>query len=139
MLGRVRATWFWMIAATAVAPLGVEAQVKALPIVRTATSDIGTPIVYPKTDSAEVSAVSVELAPAAVTGLHLHKIPALIYVLEGALTVETAGYPAKTHEAGELFLEAQGLTHEVKNLGTGVARAVVIFIGVQGQPTTFRP
>lgn len=45
-------------------------------------------ITYPKTDNAEVTAMTVDIAPGAETGWHKYPIPVYASVLSGNLTVE---------------------------------------------------
>ncbi len=74
------------------------------------------------------------LPPGFVGGKHFHPGPVFVYVLEGALTVETdAGI--ETISAGELYREELRQTMRGKNLSTTDAAKIVVFqVGDEGKP-----
>ena len=53
---------------------------------KTSVTENGRKISYPQTDRAEVSAMTVELAPGAETGWHEHPVPVYAYVMAGTLS-----------------------------------------------------
>jgi len=89
----MRAARFIAIAAAVLAPFPAQAQVyfNATPILQSRTTVLGTPIVYPKTDSAEVTALVLEIGPGGETGRHMHPYPTFVYMLDGAIDVEAEG------------------------------------------------
>ena len=76
-----------------------------------------------------------DLAPGARTGKHTHPTQRFVYVLEGAVTVEVEGQPARTFQAGEAFQELPALVHDFRNASaTGPARALGVQVAATGQP-----
>ena len=122
-----------------VAPCAAQTAFTSTPVLKTRTTAAGTQIVYPRTDSAEVSAVVVDMQPGADSGPHLHPVPAFIYMLSGAIEVKTEGAEPHSYKAGEAMVEAVNAWHSVKNIGQGHARFLVVFAGVGGQPNSKRP
>jgi quercetin dioxygenase-like cupin family protein len=55
-----------------------------------------------------VEAKSITLAPAQRTGLHVHPCTVVGYVVEGAITFQIEGQPAKILKQGDAFHEAFG-------------------------------
>ncbi len=74
------------------------------------------------------------LPPGFVGGKHFHPGPVFVYVLEGALTVETdAGI--ETVSAGKIYREELRQTMRGKNLSTTDAAKIVVFqVGDEGKP-----
>ncbi len=117
------------------------AQVKftATPILQSGTTVAGAPINYPKTDSAEVTALRVDIGPGGETGRHMHPYPTFVYVLEGTIDVEMEGGAPRSYKAGDSFLEVVNTWHNGKNNGTATAKLLVVFAGVHGKPGLVRP
>jgi quercetin dioxygenase-like cupin family protein len=69
-----------------------NAQVKfsSTPLLKSSATVAGVPISCPKTDSAEVSAVRLEIGAGGETGRHRHPYPTFVDVLEGATSMWTA-------------------------------------------------
>jgi len=132
----ILAVAFLSLIATAAA-----AQVKfsATPVLQSGTTAGGAPIAYPKTDSAEVTALMLDIGPGGETGRHMHPYPTFVYVLEGAIDVEMDGGAAQHHRAGDSFLEVVNTWHNSKNKGTTPAKVLVVFAGVHGKPNALRP
>jgi quercetin dioxygenase-like cupin family protein len=55
-----------------------------------------------------VRVVRLEFEPGQATGLHLHPMPVLGYVAEGAFLVQPEGEDARRYLAGEVVLEPAG-------------------------------
>jgi len=130
----------------AVAVLGIlatpaTAQVKfsATPVLQSATTAGGTSIAYPKTDSAEVTALVLDIGPGGETGRHMHPYPTFVYMLAGAIDVEMDGGVVHSYKAGDSFLEVVNAWHNGKNNGTTPAKVLVVFAGVHGKPNLVRP
>ena len=62
--------------------------VSATMLKKGAVTGNGRKIVYPVTDKAEVTSMTVDLAPGGETGWHSHPVPVYAYVLAGTLDVE---------------------------------------------------
>ena len=117
------------------------AQVKfsATPVLQSGTTAGGTSIAYPKTDSAEVTALVLDIGPGGETGRHMHPYPTFVYVLDGAIDVEMDGGMVHTYRAGDSFLEVLNTWHNGKNKGTTPAKVLVVFAGVHAKPNLVRP
>ena len=120
-------------------PAVAQVKFSATPVLQSGTTAGGTSIAYPKTDSAEVTALMLNIGPGGETGRHLHPYPTFVYVLEGAIDVEMDGGGVQGHKAGDSFLEVVNTWHNTKNKGTTPAKVLVVFAGVHGKPNAVRP
>jgi quercetin dioxygenase-like cupin family protein len=127
------------LACVMITPCAAQTAFTSTPVLKTTTTAAGSPIVYPRTDSAEVSAVVVDMQPGADSGPHLHPVPAFIYMLSGAIEVKTEGAETHAYKSGDALVEAVNAWHSVKNTGTGHARFLVVFTGVRDHPNSRRP
>ena len=114
---------------------GVTAKV----LKKTTVTGNGQKITYPQTDRAEVTAMSVELAPGAETGWHQHPIPVYAYVVSGQLTVELAEGKSLSFGAGEAIVEVVNTLHNGKNLGREPVKLAVFYLGVEGAANVIKP
>ncbi len=80
--------------------------------------------------------VMVEIPVGAREGRHTHPGLAMVYVTEGAITLDYEGQPTKTYKAGEVFYVETGKVHEGINRGNVPARAIATFVTPKGQPMT---
>lgn len=99
----------------------------------------GQKIVYPVTDKAEVTAMTVNLAPGAETGWHSHPIPVYAYVVEGKLDVELEGGQVITYRSGDAIIEVANSLHNGRNQGSEDVRLVVFYTGAEGTPNVVKP
>jgi quercetin dioxygenase-like cupin family protein len=106
---------------------------------KTSVTGNGQKITYPRTDSAEVTAMTVELAPGAETSWHKHTVPVYAYVITGNLSVELADGKSLSFHAGDAVIEVVNTLHNGKNIGTEPAKLVVFYLGVEGTPNVVRP
>ena len=120
------------------APAAAQVNFKATPILQSGKAG-DAQIVYPKTDSAEVTALVLDIGPGGETGRHMHPNPTFVYILEGAVDVEMDGHPTQSYKAGDSFMEALNTWHNGKNRGTTPAKVLVVFTGVHGKPNLVRP
>jgi quercetin dioxygenase-like cupin family protein len=75
------------------------------------------------------------LPPGFVGGKHFHPGPVYVYVLEGALNIETEGEGTRTIPAGGLYKEPLGRAMRAKNLSTNDWTKIVVFqVGDEGKP-----
>lgn len=132
-----------LLTATAAAlmatPAAAQVKFSSTPILQSGVTNAGRPIAYPKTDSAEVTALRVDIGPGGETGRHMHLYPAFVYVLEGAVDVEMEGDMIHSYKAGDSFLEVINTWHNGKNSGTTPVKLLVVFAGVRGKPNLVRP
>jgi quercetin dioxygenase-like cupin family protein len=74
------------------------------------------------------------LPPGHVGGRHFHPGPVFVYVLEGALDIETGG-KVQTVRAGELYQEPLRQVMQARNTSTSEGVKLVVFqVGDAGKP-----
>ncbi len=105
---------------------------------KTSVTDIGQKIIYPGTDRAEVTAVTVELAPGAETGWHKHPVPVFAYVISGNLSVELEDGKLRAYHAGDAIIEAVNKLHNGKNVGAEPVKLAVFYLGVEDKPNVIK-
>ena len=69
------------------------------------------------------------------TGRHTHQGDEVSYVLEGTVTVEIEGAPARTLRAGEIFFVPAGKIHAA-TAGGGTAIVIANYLVEKGKPLT---
>ena len=74
-----------------------------------------------------------EIAPGAMAGRHRHPGIEIGYVLEGSVTLEHEGQPAKVLKAGDSFKNEPGV-HNAKNTGTTPVRILAVYLVQKGKP-----
>ncbi len=120
-------------------PAAAQVKFSSTPILQSGATVGGASIAYPKTDSAELTAVRLDIGSGGETGRHMHPYPTLVYVLEGAIDVEMAGGMLRSYKAGDSFLMVVNTWTNAKNTGTMPAKVLVVFVGVHGKPNLVRP
>ena len=88
------------------------------------------------TGGEQMALVSVEIPVGGREGRHTHPGPLMVYVTEGALTLDYEGQPTKTYKAGDTFYVEPGKIHEGINNGTVAAKALATFVTPKGAPLT---
>jgi quercetin dioxygenase-like cupin family protein len=74
-----------------------------------------------------------DVPPGGASGKHTQSISEVVYILEGSVTLEVEGIPAKTLKTGEAFTTAAGEVHNVKNASTTApAKALAFYIAKKG-------
>ncbi|HEU0202070.1 MAG TPA: cupin domain-containing protein [Burkholderiaceae bacterium] len=109
---------------------------KTTPVLKSGKTADGDPFAYPKTDKAEIVSVLGVLEPGGRTPLHQHPMPTYVYVMEGALEVQTEGKQVRTYKTGEAFMESVGRWHQAHNKSDKPAKILVVFVAEEGKPTT---
>jgi quercetin dioxygenase-like cupin family protein len=127
------------VAGLTATPAAAQVKFSATAILQSGTTVEGASIAYPKTDSAELTAMRLDIGPGGETGRHMHPFPTLVYVLEGAIEVERDGGMAHSYKAGDSFLMVVSTWTNAKNNGTMPAKMLVVFVGVHGKPNLVRP
>jgi quercetin dioxygenase-like cupin family protein len=120
-------------------PAGAQVKFSATPILQSGATVGGASIAYPKTDTAELTAMRLDIGPGGETGRHMHPYPTLVYVLEGAIEVEMDGGTRRSYKAGDSFLMVVDTWTNAKNNRTMPAKVLVVFVGVRGKPNLVRP
>ena len=98
----------------------------------------GQAIAYPA-GKPKIAALLGELAPGGETGKHAHPYPQLTYILQGEVLLELEDGSKHQYKAGEAFLDAVGVWHNAKNIGSAPAKFLVVAMGEKGKSTTVRP
>jgi quercetin dioxygenase-like cupin family protein len=111
-----------------------SAGVKVTSLMKTSTTGIGQPIVYPANDSPEVSAVMVEIPAGQQTGWHKHPVPCYAYVVSGTISVEFPDGSVHEYSAGQAIAEAVNVLHNGTNKGTESVKIVMFALSSQGVP-----
>jgi quercetin dioxygenase-like cupin family protein len=76
-----------------------------------------------------------DIAPGGIIGRHFHPGPELVYVMEGALTIQHDGHPAVTLKAGDSTHIPGKHVHNAWNASqTEQVKAMVFLVGDKGQP-----
>jgi quercetin dioxygenase-like cupin family protein len=75
-----------------------------------------------------------EFQPGAAVPKHTHPGEEISYVLEGEITVEVDGQPAKTLKAGDAFFIPANTVHAAKNSGKGAAAVLSTYVVEKGKP-----
>ena len=83
-----------------------------------------------------VALVSVEIPVGGREGKHTHPGTLLVYVQEGALTLDYQGKPTKTYKAGETVYIEPGKIHEGINNGNTPVKALASAVVEKGKPLT---
>src|SRR3989442_15754391 len=81
-------------------PAAAQVKFSYAPVLQSGTTAGGKSIAYPKTDSAEVTALMLDIGPGGETGRHMHPYPTFVYVLEGAIDVQMDGGVVHSSKAG---------------------------------------
>jgi len=114
---------------------GVTAKV----LLKSSRTGNGQKISYPLTDKAEVTAMTVELAPGSETGWHKHPVPVYAYVVSGTLSIELEDGKRLTFGAGDAVIEVVDTLHNGSNTGTVPVKLAVFYLGVEGTPNVIKP
>jgi quercetin dioxygenase-like cupin family protein len=128
-----------VVAALLAAPLAAQVNFSSRPVLQSGVTNDGGRITYPATDSAEVTALRVDIGPGGETGRHMHLYPAFVYVLEGGIDVEIEGGGSHSYKAGDSFVEAVNAWHNGRSRGSTPVKLLVVFTGVRGKPNIVRP
>lgn len=105
-------------------------------LLQSGTTNTGDAVVYPKSGTAEVTTMIVEIAPGASTTPHRHPVPSVAYMMQGELEVRAEGGIVNRYKTGDTFLETINRTHQGFNVSTTPVRILVTYIGIKGEPIT---
>jgi len=117
-LGLVAGTWGTQRA---------DAQVPGFKRVELQKHDLSTP-------GREALVARGEFQPGAAAPRHTHPGEEIGFVLEGEVTVEIDGQPAKTLKAGDTFFIPAGTVHTAKNTGKAQALVLSTYVVEKGKP-----
>ena len=85
-------------------------------------------------DGYETVVGTAEIAPALSIGRHSHPGVELGYIAEGEVELLIEGEPAKHLKKGDSYRIERGKTHDVRNGGPAIAKAVAVWIVEKGKP-----
>jgi len=74
-----------------------------------------------------------EIAPGAMAGKHRHPGIEIGYILDGSVTLEHEGEPARMLKAGDSFKNEPGV-HNAKNTGTTPVKILAVYLVEKGKP-----
>jgi quercetin dioxygenase-like cupin family protein len=106
------------------------------PLLKSSKTADGDALKYPSEGSPEVVSVIGTLEPKGKTALHQHPVPVFVYIMEGQITVQTEGGERRQYKQGDALLESVGHWHQAFNDGDQPAKLLVVFMGMEGKPTT---
>ena len=113
---------------------GYKPAIQVTPLLRSSVTSADQPVVYPKTDKPEVTAVRVVIPPGAETGWPRHPFPCYGYILRGALVVEMEGRAPHRLRAGEALIESVDVLHNGRNEGAEPVELVMFVTGEKNRP-----
>lgn len=90
------------------------------------------PVQYPKKRPAEISSSVLQLEPGQESGWRKYRAPVYVYVLEGTASIEYDAGVTKEFPAGEAFLQATDVWHNISNKGTDPLRMLTVTMGAKG-------
>jgi quercetin dioxygenase-like cupin family protein len=117
--------------------LEASANIKVTPLIQSAQSWNGTPIAYPA-GQAQITGITVEIAPGADTGWHQHPAPSFGVITQGILEVTLRDGRIKRLQAGEALIEVVNTEHIGRNVGDVPVKLVVFYAGAVGQVLTVK-
>jgi quercetin dioxygenase-like cupin family protein len=94
---------------------------------------IGQDYLYPK-GSPLIEAYLIELPPGQKTGIHLHQVPLLAYIISGRLETNYGSRGSKVSTAGDVFVEAIEWCHFGQTIGTEPVRILAIYLNSVDSP-----
>ena len=115
------------------------AGVKGEVLVKSMSTSNGQKLAYLKTENAEVTAMTVEIAPGRETGWHLHTMPVYAYIIEGKLAVETEGGKRYEFSKGQAIIEVVNIPHNGINIGNVPVRLIAFYTGEKDMPIVKKP
>jgi quercetin dioxygenase-like cupin family protein len=105
-------------------------------LVDTSRTILDQPIVYPTGAPAKVTGAVITIEPGGERGWHRHDVPLFGYILDGELTIDFGPKGKRVFKQGEAFVEAVGIPHNGRNLGSTPVRVLAVFMGREGTPDT---
>ena len=104
-----------------------DAQVPGFKRVELQKHDLSTP-------GREALVARGEFQPGAAAPKHTHPGEEIGFILEGEVTVEIEGQPAKALKAGDTFFIPAGTVHSAKNTGKAQALVLSTYVVEKGKP-----
>jgi quercetin dioxygenase-like cupin family protein len=119
------------------APLSAKAEaVKITPLLRTAVTSSGQPIVLPQGNIQLITSIY-EIAPGAKLPEHEHNSQRYGYLLSGRLRItNTETGKSEEYKPGDFIVESRGQWHKAENIGAEPIKLLVIDQVEPGEKTT---
>lgn len=111
--------------------------IQITPLLKTTTSWNGSPIQYPE-GQAEITGVTIIIAPDVESGWHTHPAPSFGVVLEGELDIILKTGETKHLKPGDSIVEVVNTLHTSKNNGSVPVKLIVFYAGAVGQKLTVK-
>lgn len=111
--------------------------IQITPLLKTTTSWNGEPIQYPE-GQAEITGVTIIIAPGAESGWHTHPAPSFGVVVEGELDILLKTGETKHLKTGDSIVEVVNTLHTSKNNGNVPVKLIVFYAGAVGQKLTVK-
>jgi quercetin dioxygenase-like cupin family protein len=126
------------LATTAMLAMAVSSLIWTQPVFSAAAPTVVRKVLMQQDvpNGAQLAVVSVEIPVGGREGRHTHTGPLIVYVQEGALTLDYEGKPTVTYKVGETFFVEAGKIHEGINNGTVPIKALASFVTPKGAPLT---
>jgi len=117
--------------------LGVAAQYNKNIIIESVlnsdTTSIGQKIIFPASQSNEVTILKVTIPPGSSTGWHKHENPVFAYVLKGTLSVELENGKTRQFSENGCFAEVVNTYHNGFNSGKENVVLIAFYLGEKGR------
>lgn len=92
---------------------------------------IGQDYEYPK-NAPLIESYLIEIPPGQKTGVHLHQVPLLAYIISGRLETNYGSKGTKVSSKGDVFIEAIEWCHFGRTLGTDPVRILAVYLNSEG-------
>ena len=103
------------------------------------TTSAGEPLLYLDTPNPVISSDILTIPPGGVSRWMTHPVPAYVYVLQGALTVQFMDGKEKTVHEGQVLLQPRAVWHRGRNEGSSTLRFLAVFFGAKDVPDILHP
>lgn len=111
--------------------------IQITPLLKTTTSWNGAQIQYPE-GQAEITGVTITIAPGVESGWHTHPAPSFGVVLDGELDIYLKNGETKHLKVGDSIVEVVNTLHTSKNNGSVPVKLIVFYAGAVGQKLTVK-
>jgi quercetin dioxygenase-like cupin family protein len=117
----------WTVLGLTLAAGALLAQTPAIQRTVVHTADVSVP-------GREAIVARVEIAPGGRAGRHTHPGDEISYIMEGEGELSIDGQPVRKVKAGDGFVVAAGLKHDMHNTGTQPLKLAGVYVVDKGKP-----
>ncbi len=118
-------------------PSAAQTGITVRQLLQTTTTPAGQPLEFPHFRN-QVTAVLTELAPGGQTGSTTQFFPSVVYVIDGALSLEVPGQAARTISAGQALAAPLRTPISSVNRGATSVKFLTVYFSEQGKPLAER-